>query len=90
MSYRIHASGPLQMQDGRDWDITHPMLEVFILETEGEDLTSEDEEDIRDRFNYGHCGCAHDCCGHRHGGVSSITKVWEGRYVVIVSSARNY
>lgn len=90
MNYRIYASGTLQKGDDQDWEITDPMIEVYILETGGEDLTEGVEKDIRERFDYGHCGCAHDCCGHRHGGVSSITKVWEGRYVVIVTSARNY
>ena len=64
-----------------------PQTLVLILEVEdGETL---DEQEVRDEYRR-RCHCAHDCCGHRNGGVTSINRMWAGHYIVTVSTSLNY
>lgn len=89
MPYAIKETGTLReaVQDS----ITDPRLDAFIVQTDDEARLTDDElEELYDEFNFGQCGCAHDCCGHRHGGVSSITQIHPGYYIMLVRSARNY
>ena len=72
-----------------DYDHTQPKTAVFILETEAETLSEDDMDHIRDYFRM-RCHCAHDCCGHRNGGVSSINRMWSHRYVVVIHSSLNF
>lgn len=72
-----------------DYDHTQPKTAVFILETEADTLSEADEDHIRDYFRM-RCHCAHDCCGHRNGGVSSINRMWSNRYIVVVHSSLNF
>jgi hypothetical protein len=73
-----------------DYDMTEPKTACFILETEEPTLSESDQDVVRDYFRLPNCGCPGDCCGHRHGGVSKILKMWDHQYVVITHTSRNY
>jgi hypothetical protein len=88
MPYTIKESGVLR--DAVQDDLTDPRLDAFMIETEDGDLTDDEMAELREDHDFGQCGCSHDCCGHRHGGVSSITKIYPGNYIMLVRSARNY
>lgn len=89
MPYTIKETGVLR--NPANDDLTDARLDAIIVETEDDAALTEDElAELRERFDFGRCGCSHDCCGHRYGGVSSITAIWPGYYIVLVRSARNY
>ena len=89
MPYTIKESGVLR--EAVQNDITDPRLDAFIVEADNDAaLTGEELAELYDEFNFGQCGCAHDCCGHRHGGVSSITQIYPGYYIMLVRSSLNY
>jgi hypothetical protein len=91
IQYTIIASGTLESRDpSDDYDMCEPMTTVYMIETEDHaELDEASRENIYRTFER-RCYCAHDCCGHRNGGVSSITRMWEGRYLITVSTLRNY
>jgi hypothetical protein len=91
IQYNVIASGTLESRDpSGDYDMCEPRTTVYMIETEDyADLDDETRENIYDRFRQ-YCTCAHDCCGHRNGGVSSISRMYEGRYLITVSSLLNY
>jgi hypothetical protein len=91
IQYNVIASGTLQSTDeSDDYDMCEPRTTVYMIETEDyAELNEATRELIHDRFR-SRCTCAHDCCGHRNGGVSSITRMWEGRYLITVSTLLNY
>lgn len=89
MPYTIKETGVLR--NPANDDLTDPQVDAIIVETDDEAALTEDElAELRERFDYGHCHCSHDCCGHRFGRVSSITEIRPGCYIVLVYSARNY
>lgn len=91
--YTIIASGTLTDREAKpddEFDMTEPKTEVYMIDIErGAAIEHGTCEHIRDRFR-SRCSCAHDCCGHRNGGVSAIARMWEGRYLVTVQTALNY
>jgi hypothetical protein len=88
MPYTIKESGVLReaVQDS----ITDPRIDAFIVDSDDAALTDDELDELYAEFNFGQCGCAHDCCGHRHGGVSSITQIFPGHYIMLVRSSLNY
>lgn len=88
MPYTIKESGVLR--NAVQNDITDPRIDAFIVETDDADLTDDELAELYDEFNFGQCGCPGDCCGHRHGGVSSITQIRPSYYIMLVRSSLNY
>lgn len=91
IQYNVIASGTLESRDtSDDYDMCEPRTTVYMIETEDwQDLDDETRDQIYENFHL-QCHCAHDCCGHRNGGVSAISRVWAGRYLVTVSTLLNY
>lgn len=92
-TYKIIAHGILddtRVEFDEDFDMTEPETQVYMIDIEdGEAIEHGTCEHIRDRFRQ-RCSCQHDCCGHRFGGVGTIAKMWDGRYLVTVNTQRNY
>lgn len=90
--FKVVESGVLKDRtpsNDDDYDMTEPKTACFILETEADTLSEQDLDHVRDYFRL-RCHCEHDCCGHRNGGVSHISRMWSHRYVVITHTSRNY
>lgn len=45
---------------------------------------------LRDSFSSVGCHCTHDCCGCRSFYADSVRKQFDGSFVVVVRSSRNY
>lgn len=76
--------------ESSDYDMCEPRTTVYMIETENyEPLNEEARDKIYEDFRL-QCHCAHDCCGHRNGGVSAIATMWPGRYLITVATSLNY
>ena len=89
--YTVIASGRLKPQDeSDDYDVCEPRTTVYMIETDDDEPLNEVARDeIYDLFRL-ECWCAHDCCGHHNGGVTAISEMWKGRYLVTVNTLRNF
>jgi hypothetical protein len=87
MSYEITAHGKLEEMNDSNDDLSDATEIAYIIKT-GADLTDEEKAEIRETLRRG-CYCEHDCCGHYFGGVNSITKIWDGKYIALAVYERN-
>jgi hypothetical protein len=91
IAYTIIEHGTLNShREDEEYDMCEPRTEVYMIETEDQQhLDDETRNGIHDRFRRW-CSCAHDCCGHRNGGVTAVATMWPGRYLITVSTSLNY
>jgi hypothetical protein len=89
--FQIVGSGLLKdhRESEDDYDMCQPKTMVYVLETEAPTLSDDDMQYVYDYFRL-RCFCAHDCCGHRNGGVDTVNKMYDNQYIVTVTSALNY
>lgn len=91
-NYTLISSGtlkPVTRESDDEYDYTEPRTDVYMIDlVDADTIDDETSFDIRERYR-SRCSCAHDCCGHRNGGVSSIVRMYAGRYLVTVSTALN-
>lgn len=91
MAYTVTDSGELIPRDNSESDdMTDPRTYAYLIRTENNaDLTADEKGEIEDNFEK-RCDCTRDCCGHYNGGITSITRVWPGKYIAIATFIRNY
>ena len=86
MAYTVILHG--ELEDKRDGDglADHRTVAAVVEIDNGGTLSAKDLASLEDTFER-RCYCSHDCCGHQNGGVLSISKIWDGRYIVLASYA---
>lgn len=89
--FQITHSGLLKdnTKSEDDHDMCETKTMAFVINTEAATLSDDDMQYVYDYFRI-RCHCSHDCCGHRNGGVDSVSKMYDNQYIVTVTSMLNF